>query len=154
MIIRVAQKNTRQTPRKIRFAADAVRDLSIAGALKQLAVIERRSALVLLKVFRQALANAQHNHNISIDQLKIKSLQVSEGPRYKRFRAVSRGRAHSIVKLTSHVVLELEEIAQKPVAAVAEKPATEKASRPQTSPKTAKKPAKKVGASKKKSSKK
>ena len=111
MIIRVVQKNTRQTPRKIRFAADTVRGLSIEGALKQLAVIERRSALVLLKVFRQALANAQHNHNLSIDQLKIKSIQVNEGARYKRFRAVSRGRAHGIVKLASHVSLELEEVA-------------------------------------------
>ncbi|NCN06719.1 MAG: 50S ribosomal protein L22 [Candidatus Pacebacteria bacterium] len=114
MIIRAVQKNTRQTPRKIRFAADAVRGLSVEQALRQLAVIERRSAVVLLKVFRQALANAQHNHNITADQLKIKSLQINEGPRYKRFRAVSRGRAHSIVKLASHVVLELEEIVEKP----------------------------------------
>ena len=114
MTIRVVQKNTRQTPRKIRFAADALRSLSVENALKQLAVIERRSALVLLKVFRQALANAQHNHNLSVDQLQIKSIQVNEGARYKRFRAVSRGRAHSIVKLASHVILELEEVATKP----------------------------------------
>ncbi len=114
MIIRVVQKNTRQTPRKIRFVADAVRSLSVEAALKQLAVIERRSAVVILKVFRQALANAQHNHNLSVDQLKIKTIQVNEGPRYKRFRAVSRGRAHSIVKLASHVVLELEEVKAKP----------------------------------------
>ncbi|MDA1079360.1 MAG: 50S ribosomal protein L22 [bacterium] len=113
MIIRVVQKNTRQTPRKIRFVADAVRSLSVEAALKQLAVVERRSALVMLKVFRQALANAQHNHNLSIDQLKIKSIQVNEGARYKRFRAVSRGRAHSIVKLASHVILELEEVEKK-----------------------------------------
>jgi large subunit ribosomal protein L22 len=129
MIIRVVQKNTRQTPRKIRFVADAVRKLSVEAALKQLAVIERRSAVVMLKVFRQALANAQHNHNLSIDQLKIKTIQVNEGPRYKRFRAVSRGRAHSIVKLASHVVLELEEVktkSEEPKAVVA-KPATKKA---------------------------
>lgn len=121
MTIRVVQKNTRQTPRKIRFAADAVRSLSVENALKQLAVIERRSALVLLKVFRQALANAQHNHNLSVDQLQIKSIQVNEGARYKRFRAVSRGRAHSIVKLASHVILELEEVATKPKEVVVKK---------------------------------
>lgn len=128
MTIRVVQKNTRQTPRKIRFVADAIRSLSVEGALKQLAVIERRSAVVMLKVFRQALANAQHNHNLSVDQLKIKTIQVNEGPRYKRFRAVSRGRAHSIVKLASHVVLELEEVkakAEEPKAAVA-KPESKK----------------------------
>jgi hypothetical protein len=70
-------------------------------------VIERRASLVVLKVMKQALANALNNHGLKFADLQIKSITVGEGPRYKRFQAVSRGRAHSIVKTTSHVQVQL-----------------------------------------------
>jgi len=82
--------------------------MSIEAALRQLAVIERRASILVLKVIRQALANAEHNHGITADKLSIKSIIVENGPHMKRFRAVSRGRAHTILKKTCHVVVELE----------------------------------------------
>ncbi len=97
------QKNTRQSPRKIRLVASQVRSLPLEKMIDQLAVVERKASLVLLKVLKQAIANAQNNHGVSFDRLKLKELVVMEGPRYKRWRAVSRGRAHSIIKRTSHV---------------------------------------------------
>jgi len=102
------QKNTRQSPRKVRLVANAVKDLELAEAIRQLGVMERRASLVVLKVLRQAMANAQHNHRLAPDMLKIKSIQVTEGPRFRRFRAVSRGRPHGIIKRTSHVSVVLE----------------------------------------------
>lgn len=107
MIIKATQKNTRQTARKVRLVANAVRKLSVEDAIKQLAVIERKSSLVILKVLRQAIANAIHNHNYSIENLSIKNITVAPGPQYKRFRAVSRGRAHTVVKKTCHITVEL-----------------------------------------------
>ena len=108
MIIRASQQNTRQTPRKVRLVANTVKGMSIESALRQLAVIERRASILILKVIRQALANAEHNHGITADKLAIKSIVVENGPHMKRFRAVSRGRAHTILKKTCHVVVELE----------------------------------------------
>ncbi|PIR62861.1 MAG: 50S ribosomal protein L22, partial [Candidatus Pacebacteria bacterium CG10_big_fil_rev_8_21_14_0_10_42_12] len=108
MIIRASQQNTRQTPRKVRLVANTVKGMSIEAALRQLAVIERRASILVLKVIRQALANAEHNHGITADKLSIKSIIVENGPHMKRFRAVSRGRAHTILKKTCHVVVELE----------------------------------------------
>lgn len=103
------QKNTRQSPRKIRMVANQVKKLSLEDCINQLAVIPRRSTIVLLKTIKQAMANAQNNHGISPAQLEIDEIRVNEGPRYKRFRAVSRGRAHGIIKRTSHVTVVLRQ---------------------------------------------
>jgi len=108
MIITATQKNTRQTALKVRLVANQVKDLPLIDAVKQLGVIQKRSSIVILKVLRQAIANATHNHGFSIQELNLKSITVAPGPTYKRFRAVSRGRAHNIFKRTCHVSVELE----------------------------------------------
>ena len=108
MIITATQKNTRQTARKVRYVADVVKKMSIEDALKQLAVMERRASLVKLKTLRQAIANATNNHQLSLDELKIKNIVVDVAPTYKRWRAVSRGRAHTILKRSCHIKVELE----------------------------------------------
>lgn len=110
MIIKATQTYTRQTPRKVRLVANSIKKLTITQALEQLSVIERKASIVVLKVLRQAIANAINNHGLAFNDLTIKSIQVQNGPYYKRFRAASRGRAHSIYKKTSHVLVELETI--------------------------------------------
>lgn len=121
MLIQATQKYTRQTPSKIRLIAHTLKGLSISNAIKKLAGIEKKSTIVLMKVIRQAVANATHNYNLSIDDLIIKSILINEGPMYKRWQAVSRGRAHSILKKTSHVKIILETKGDKKVAARKEK---------------------------------
>lgn len=108
MIITATQKNTRQTALKMRLVVNQVRKLSLADAIKQLSVIQKRSSLTVLKVVRQAIANAMHNHGYSFEELTLKNITVAPGQSYKRFRAVSRGRAHTIFKRTCHVTVELE----------------------------------------------
>jgi large subunit ribosomal protein L22 len=103
------QKNTRQTPRKVRLVANQVKGLPLEQALKQLAVIERKSTLMLLKVVKQAIANAKNNHGVAADQLEIESIIVNEASRLRRFRAVSRGRAHGVIKRNSHITVTLRE---------------------------------------------
>lgn len=113
MQFKVTQKNTRQTPRKVRLVANAIKDLPLEQAIRQLAVIERRATLVLLKTIKQAIANAKNNHGVDADKLTIKEILVNEGPTYKRFNPVSRGRAHSIMKRTCHITVTLEEKTEK-----------------------------------------
>lgn len=108
MIIKAEQKNTRQSPRKVRLVANAVKDLSLPRAIDQLGIIEKKGTVVVLKVLRQAIANAVNNHGIAVKDLVIKEITVTEGPRYRRFRAVSRGRAHDILKRTCNVRVLLE----------------------------------------------
>ncbi len=108
MIITATQKNTRQTALKMRLVVNQVRKLPLTDAIKQLGVIQKRSSITVLKVVRQAIANAMHNHGYSYEELLLKNITVAPGQSYKRFRAVSRGRAHTIFKRTCHVTVELE----------------------------------------------
>ena len=150
MIITATQLSTRQAPRKVRLVANSVKKLPLADAVHQLSVINRRASIVVLKVLRQAIANATHNHGVAISDLKIKSIQVDEGARYRRFRAVSRGRAHGIIKRTSHVKVELETQpvpVEASVAPVVAQPVVEKVAATET---VAKKPAAKKKPSTKK----
>lgn len=111
MIIKAEQKYLRTSARKLRLVADMVREIgSPRTALEYLVHIDKRAALPLVKVLKQAMANAKNNAGIKEDELKIKEITVNEGPFYKRFRPVSRGRAHSIKKRTSHIRVVLEEV--------------------------------------------
>jgi len=107
MLITAEQKNSRQSDRKVLLVANAVKKLSVEAALKQLAVMEKKASVVVLKVLSQAIANATHNHGLKLADLHIQSIIVGAGTSYKRFRAVSRGRAHSILKRTCHVRVTL-----------------------------------------------
>jgi large subunit ribosomal protein L22 len=122
MQIVATQKNVRQSPRKVRLVANSVKKLSLEQALKQLAVIERRASLVVLKTVKQAIANAMNNHQLSFDSLTLKSIEVVPGQTFKRFQPVSRGRAHSIMKRSSHIRVVLETKAVEAVAPVAAAP--------------------------------
>lgn len=108
MIIIASQRYVRQAPRKVRLVANSVKSLPLEQAFRQLAVMPRSASVPVMKTLRQAVANAQNNHSISPQDLIISSIVVENGPIYKRFRAVSRGRAHSIQKKTCHITVTLE----------------------------------------------
>lgn len=101
------QKFIHQTPRKLRLVADAIRGQKIEHALDILKFSPKRAAQVLLKIVTQVKANAIAK-SIKPESLLIKDVIVEEGPRIKRWRAVSRGMAHSIIKRTSHVKVAAE----------------------------------------------
>ncbi len=108
MLITAQAKNIRTSPRKIRLVADLIRPLGVDQALLILKNLKKRAAEPLLKVLRQAQANAVNNLNLPKDKLKIKTIEINVGPTYKRGRAVSKGRGHSIKKRTSHIKIVLE----------------------------------------------
>ncbi len=130
MQIIAVQKYVRTSPRKVRLVANAVKGMPVATALQQLSVMERRASQVVMKVMRQAIANAIHNHNLKAGDLKIESIQIQGGPTYKRFRAVSRGRAHTIMKRTSHVMVTLKTAEADKKATETQKTETKAAAKP------------------------
>ncbi|MFC1711980.1 50S ribosomal protein L22 [Patescibacteria group bacterium] len=109
------QKHIRMTPRKLRLVASAVKKLSPVKAIDYLELINKRAALPIAKTIKQAIANAENNSKLDKQDLKFFQIDIQEGPVYKRWRPVSRGRAHSILKRTSHIkiVLEAEEKQEK-----------------------------------------
>lgn len=103
------QKYIRTSPQKLRLIADAVRTLEPADALIKLRFMDKRAAGPILKVVKQALANAKNAKGLKPEEVRFKHIDIAEGPTYKRWRPVSRGAAHSIFKRTSHIKIELEE---------------------------------------------
>lgn len=102
-------KNVKVSPRKVRLVADQIRDLNIAKALTTLMVSRKRGAVSLKKALESAIANAVNNNNAKKDDLKIKTINVTEGLRYKRYHFAGRGRTRPYVKRTSHINVVLQD---------------------------------------------
>lgn len=111
MIFRAYQKYIRTSPRKLRLVADGIRQMSPEEALVVLKFMRKRAAAPMFKVLKQAVANAKVK-GAKEDDLKFVSIEVEEGPVLKRWRPVSRGRAHRILKRTSHIKIILESTAK------------------------------------------
>ncbi|MBI5465597.1 hypothetical protein HY946_03220, partial [Candidatus Gottesmanbacteria bacterium] len=80
------------------------------ATLDQLAFLNKAGAKVLLKTLKSAIANAENNLKIKRENLKIKKIEIGEGPRLKRWRAISRGAAHQYKRRTSNIKVVLEEV--------------------------------------------
>lgn len=101
-------KNIRISPKKLRVVWEVVRGMEADEALKFLKFAPKKWADMLYKIVSSAVANAVHNDNQQIADLKIETLVITKGIVYKRGRPVSRGRMHPILKRTSNVKLELQ----------------------------------------------
>jgi len=103
MPVKAISKGVRMSPRKVGVVAALVRGRTVADALTILEHTPRRSAEPVLKTINSAKANAEHNHNLKPDTLKIVEISVSPGARLKRFRPAARGRALPFQRKTSHI---------------------------------------------------
>lgn len=97
------------TPQKARLVADQVRGLRVDRALNLLAFSPKKAAAMIKKVLESAIANAEHNDGADVDELRVKTIMVDEGPIMKRWMPRARGRANQIFKRTSHVTIVVEE---------------------------------------------
>ncbi len=106
--MRAVAKFVRIAPRKARLVADEVRGKSYPEAVSLLQFTNKRAAKILGDVLKSAAANAEHNMDADIDELRLKTIKVDEGPTIKRYRPRAMGRATMIRKRTSHITVELE----------------------------------------------
>lgn len=106
-VVRASAKYVRVAPRKARLIADQVRGLHIEQARALLAFSPRGAAQDIQKLIESAAANAENNHDLIGDEMKITSITVDEGPTLRRFRPRALGRATPINKRTSHIAVAL-----------------------------------------------
>lgn len=99
-------KNYRQSPRKVRLIADAIRGKKVEDALTELQFMSKKGADPVKKVLESALANAK-NSGIDTKGLIVKEISVDEGVTLKRWMPKWRGTAHPIRKRTSHIKIIL-----------------------------------------------
>jgi ribosomal protein L22 len=106
-VVRASARYVRVTPRKARLVADQVRGLSVPEAQTLLAFSTRGASRDFAKLINSAAANAENNHDLVADDLRVAEVLVDEGPTLKRWRARARGRASRIEKRTSHLTIAL-----------------------------------------------
>lgn len=129
MEYKAVAKNIKMSPRKVRLVADALRGLSVDGAIKKLNFVNKRASRPLKKTIESVVANAVNNENAKKEGLKFKEIKVDEGITYKRYRFASRGRIAPYLRRTSHITVVLEDKIAKIEKKVEEKKTAVKASK-------------------------
>ena len=109
MEVKALTKHVRMSPKKMREVARLIQGLPAEEALEKLQFIPRKSARLIRKTLKSAIANSENNHNLSAEDLVVKSIVIEEGAVLKRFVPVARGSAHPIRKRTSHIRIILDE---------------------------------------------
>jgi len=95
----------RLSAQKGRLVADQIRGLPVEQALNVLAFSKKKGAVMMKKVLDSAIANAENNEGADVDELKVKTVCVDEGPTMKRMRARAKGRGTRILKRSSHITV-------------------------------------------------
>ena len=109
MNVKSTLRGVRLSAQKGRLVADQIRGLPVDRALNILSFSPKKGAAILRKVLESAIANAEHNEGADIDELKVTSIHVEQGPTLKRFTARAKGRGNRIAKRTSHITITVAE---------------------------------------------
>jgi large subunit ribosomal protein L22 len=124
-------KNYRQSPRKVRLVADAIKGKGIVDAENTLQFLVKRASDPMMKLLQSAIANARANNNVDRENLYVADVRVDKGIVLKRMMPRARGSASRINKRTSHVIIELKERTTEKKAKKADAPKKElKAKKP------------------------
>jgi len=106
-VVKASARYVRIAPRKARLIADQVRGMHIEKARALLQFSPRGAAQPIHKLIDSAAANAENNHDLIGDEMRVSSITVDEGPTLRRFRPRAMGRATPINKRTSHIAVAL-----------------------------------------------
>lgn len=109
MEVAAIHKHAKISAQKARLVADQVRGLPVEKALEILEFSSKKAAGLIKKVLNSAIANAEHNEGADIDELKVSTIFVDEGPTLKRIRPRARGRADRIFKRSCHITVKVSD---------------------------------------------
>ncbi len=109
MEVKATAKYIRIAPRKLRIVMNLIRGKKVSDAFAILKFTPKVGSEVVEKVLRSAVANAEHNNDMNVDNLFVSSCYVDQGPTLKRIHPRSRGQAFKILKHSSHVTVCVSE---------------------------------------------
>ncbi|MBP3038149.1 50S ribosomal protein L22 [Bacillaceae bacterium Marseille-Q3522] len=105
MQAKAVAKTVRIAPRKARLVVDLIRGKQVGEAVAILRYTPKTASPIVEKVLKSAIANAEHNYEMDVNNLVVSQAFVDEGPTLKRFRPRAMGRASAINKRTSHITI-------------------------------------------------
>ena len=101
-------RTVRIAPRKVRLVLDLIRGKKVGEAIAILKFTPKAGAPIVEKVLMSAIANADHNYDLDLENLYVSEAFANEGPT-KRFRPRAKGSASPINKRTSHITVVVSE---------------------------------------------
>ena len=99
----------RISSRKVRIVADLIRGKDVDEALATLKFTPKAASVLIEKLLKSAIANAENNHGMKHEKLYISEIYANQGPTLKRIRPAAKGSAVRIRKRTSHITIVLKE---------------------------------------------
>ncbi|MFS8540712.1 MAG: 50S ribosomal protein L22 [Tissierellales bacterium] len=109
MEAKAVAKTVRIAPRKARLVIDLIRGKEVGEAIAILKYTPKAASPIVEKVLKSAIANAEHNYEMDVNNLVVSKAFVDEGPTLKRYRPRAQGRATQINKRTSHITIVVSE---------------------------------------------
>ncbi len=109
MEAKAVARTVRIAPRKARLVVDLIRGKDVDEAISILKYTNKAASPIVEKVLKSAVANAEHNYEMDVNNLYICKAYVDEGPTLKRYRPRAQGRATQINKRTSHITIVVSE---------------------------------------------
>lgn len=103
-------KGARISAQKVRLVVDQIRGKAVGEALDFLSYSPKKAATLVKKVLESAIANAEHNDGMDIDELKVSTAYVDEAMTMKRIRPRAKGRADRILKRSCHITVKVAEV--------------------------------------------
>ncbi len=103
-------RNIRVSPQKLNLVAQMIRGKKVASALADLQFSRKRIAADVKKCLESAIANAENNHDLDVDDLVVTQAHVGKGLVMKRFSPRARGRAGRIAKPFSHLTIVVRQV--------------------------------------------
>ncbi|QKX02821.1 50S ribosomal protein L22 [Wolbachia endosymbiont of Litomosoides sigmodontis] len=110
VIIKASSRILKSTPRKLNLVADLVRSKKVSFAAVQLRFCEKKAAGLIGKVLNSAIANAQYNYGLDIDNLYIKEILIGKSFTLRRVYPKAMGRASRVSKHYSNITIKLGQI--------------------------------------------
>jgi len=101
--------NAPLSAQKARLVGDLIRGMPVEKALNTLKFSSKKGAAIVKKILESAIANAEHNENADIDELRVSTIFVDGATSMKRFKARAKGRANHILKRTCHITIKVSE---------------------------------------------
>ena len=109
MEVAAKHKGARLSAQKARLVADQIRGKGVEEALEVLTFSTKKAAALIKKVLESAIANAEHNDGLDVDDLRISTIFVDEGMTMKRIKPRAKGRADRIFKRSCHITVKVAE---------------------------------------------
>jgi len=109
MEVQALTRYARMSPKKMREVANTIQGRKAPEAVDYLGLIPRKSARLIAKTLKSAIANAENNNNLPADTLVVKLALVENGPVLKRFKAGAKGTAMPRRKKMSHIRIVLSD---------------------------------------------